>query len=117
MPGGFPNMMGAIEPMQVDMPEENENDVGAEENEEQNYIVENPSLDLEAYSNAYTGLAKLHRLQFIAEHCPVYTIEALKLAIRLTFPNFLNLIFMKFSISVIVRILITQPCTRDCTGS
>jgi len=74
-------MMGAIEPMQVDMPEENENDVGAEENEEQNYIVENPSLDLEAYSNAYTGLAKLHRLQFIAEHCPVYTIEALKLAI------------------------------------
>ena len=65
------------------MPEENENDVGAEENEEQNYIVENPSLDLEAYSNAYTGLAKLHRLQFIAEHCPVYTIEALKLAIRL----------------------------------
>ena len=85
-------MMGAIEPMQVDMPEENENDVRAEENEEQNYIVENPSLDLEAYSNAYTGLAKLHRLQFIAEHCPVYTIEALKLAIRLTFPNFLNLL-------------------------
>ena len=82
MPGGFPNMMGAIEPMQVDMPEENENDVVGEENEEQNYIVENPSLDLEAYSNAYTGLAKLHRLQFIAEHCPVYTVDALKLAIR-----------------------------------
>ena len=81
MPGGFPNMMGA-EPMQVDMPEENENDAGGDENEEQNYIVENPSLDLESYSNAYTGLAKLHRLQFIAEHCPVYTIEALKLAIR-----------------------------------
>jgi len=74
-------MMGAIEPMQVDMPEENENDVVGEENEEQNYIVENPSLDLEAYSNAYTGLAKLHRLQFIAEHCPVYTVDALKLAI------------------------------------
>ena len=74
-------MMGA-EPMQVDMPEENENDAGGDETEEQNYIVENPSLDLESYSNAYTGLAKLHRLQFIAEHCPVYTIEALKLAIR-----------------------------------
>ena len=74
-------MMGAIEPMQVDIPEENENDVGGEEHEEQNYIVENPSLDLESHSNAYTGLAKLYRLQFIAEHCPVYTIEALKLAI------------------------------------
>ena len=74
-------MIGAIEPMQVDMPEENENDAGGEEQEEQNYIVENPSLDLESHSNAYTGLAKLHRLQFIAEHCPVYTIEALKLAI------------------------------------
>ena len=84
MPGGFPNMMGAIEPMQVDMPEENENDVGgaAEEGEEQNYVVDNPSLDLESYSNQYIGLAKLHRLQFIAEHCPVYTIEAVKLAIR-----------------------------------
>ena len=44
--------------------------------------MENPSLDLEATSNAFTGLAKLYRLQFIAEHCPVYTIEALKLAIR-----------------------------------
>ena len=75
-------MIGAIEPMQVDMPEENENDAGAEEHEEQNYIVENPSLDLESHSNAYTGLAKLYRLQFIAEHCPVYSIEALKLAIR-----------------------------------
>ena len=36
---------------------------------------------MEATSNAYSGLAKLYRLQFIAEHCPVYTIEALKLAI------------------------------------
>jgi len=75
-------MLGNIEPMQVDIPEENENDAGTDENEqEQNYIVENPSLDLEAISNAYSGLAKLYRLQFIAEHCPVYTVEALKLAI------------------------------------
>ena len=34
MPGGLSNMIGAIEPMQVDMPEENENDAGAEEHEE-----------------------------------------------------------------------------------
>ena len=65
----------------VDIPEENENEVGGEENEEQVYVVENPSLDLEATSNAYTGLAKLYRLQFIAEHCPCYRVEALKLAI------------------------------------
>ena len=44
--------------------------------------METPNLDLELTSNAFTGLAKLSRLQFIAEHCPVYTVEALKLAIR-----------------------------------
>jgi len=74
-------MLGGIEPMQVDMPEENENEVVGEENEEQSYTVENPSLDLEATSNAYTGLAKLYRLQFISDHCPCYRVEALKLAI------------------------------------
>ena len=111
-------MLGGVEPMQVinqcnltvqrdnntldvkvDIPEENENEVGAEETEEQVYVVENPSLDLEvvlvfievflhliifliqATANAYTGLAKLYRLQFIAEHCPCYRVEALKLAI------------------------------------
>jgi len=74
-------MLGGVEPMQVDIPEENENEVGGEESEEQVYVVENPSLDLEATANAYTGLAKLYRLQFIAEHCPCYRVEALKLAI------------------------------------
>ena len=32
---------------QVDMGEENENDVGGEENEEELFTVDNPSLDLE----------------------------------------------------------------------
>ena len=64
------------------MPEENDNEGGLEEGaEEQSYFVDNPSLDLEATSNAYEGLAKLYRLQFIAEHCPCYRVEALKLAI------------------------------------
>ena len=58
-------MPGAIEPAQVDMPKENEN-TGAEEHEEQNYIVENPSLDLECHSNAYIQLAKLYRLQAVS---------------------------------------------------
>lgn len=76
-------MMGGIEPMQVDVPEENDNEAnGLEEAEEQSYTVDNPSLDLEAISNSYDGLAKLYRLQFIAEHCPCYRVEALKLAIN-----------------------------------
>jgi len=84
MPGGVygpVNMVGAIEPMQVDMGEENENDVGGEDVDEEMFTVDNPSLDLETYASSYSGLAKLQRLQFIAEHCPLLRIEALKLAI------------------------------------
>ena len=33
MPGGLSNMLGNVEPMQVDMSEENENDAGTEETE------------------------------------------------------------------------------------
>ena len=32
---------------QVDLPEENDNEAGLEETEEQSYVVDNPSLDLE----------------------------------------------------------------------
>lgn len=67
----------AIEPMQVDaQPEDNEN------NEEDMYIVENSSIDLEVYANQYTGLAKLHRLIYIADHCSALRLEALKMAIN-----------------------------------
>ncbi|XP_012259039.1 COP9 signalosome complex subunit 1 isoform X1 [Athalia rosae] len=66
----------AMEPMQVDAPtEDNDN------TEEEPYIVENPSLDLEVYANSYTGLAKLYRLIYIADHCPTLRVEALKMAI------------------------------------
>ncbi|XP_033211756.1 COP9 signalosome complex subunit 1 isoform X3 [Belonocnema kinseyi] len=65
-----------VEPMQVDAPaEDNDN------TEEESYIVENPTLDLEVYANSYTGLAKLYRLIYIADHCPTLRIEALKMAI------------------------------------
>ncbi|KAB7504591.1 COP9 signalosome complex subunit 1b [Armadillidium nasatum] len=65
-----------IEPMVIDMAvEENEN------TEEEAIIVENTTLDLETYSNSYTGLAKLQRLIFIADRCPQLKIEALKMAI------------------------------------
>ncbi|XP_046472824.1 COP9 signalosome complex subunit 1 isoform X1 [Neodiprion pinetum] len=66
----------AMEPMQVDAPtEDNDN------TEEEPYIVENPTLDLEVYANSYTGLAKLYRLIYIADHCPTLRLEALKMAI------------------------------------
>lgn len=66
-----------VEPMQIDLPpEDNEN------NEEESYIVENPTLDLDFYANSYTGLARLYRLIYIADHCPSYRLEALKMAIN-----------------------------------
>lgn len=69
-------LQNTVEPMQVDAPpEDNDN------NEEDNYVVDNPSLDLEAYANSYTGLAKLYRLMYIIEHCPSLRLEALKMAI------------------------------------
>ncbi|XP_014223836.1 COP9 signalosome complex subunit 1 isoform X1 [Trichogramma pretiosum] len=66
-----------VEPMQVDAPpEDNDN------TEEDPFIVENPTLDLEVYANSYTGLARLFRLIYIADHCPSLRIEALKMAIN-----------------------------------
>lgn len=62
--------------MQVDAPpEDNDN------NEEEMYIVENPTLDLEVYSNSYMGVAKLYRLIYIMNHCPSLRLEGLKMAI------------------------------------
>merc|ERR1712113_816918 len=46
-----------------------------------NYNIENPTIDLEAYAQGYTGLAAIYRLRFIAHHCPILRVEALKLAI------------------------------------
>ncbi|XP_078048815.1 COP9 signalosome subunit 1b [Augochlora pura] len=65
-----------VEPMQVDAPTEDNDNA-----EQEPYIVENPTLDLEVYANSYTGLAKLYRLMYIAEHCPMLRVEALKMAI------------------------------------
>lgn len=67
-----------VEPMQVDPrlpPEYNENQ------EEEIYSVENPTLDIDVYAQSYTGLARLHRLTYIADHCPSLRMEALKMAI------------------------------------
>ena len=44
MPGGFPNLLGNAEPMQVDIPEENENDAGGSEETEVDILGAIPAL-------------------------------------------------------------------------
>jgi len=68
------NMM--MEPMQIDMPE---HDGHGHVNREDVFIVENPTLDLDAYVSNYKGITKLQRLMFIAKHCPIFAVDALKM--------------------------------------
>ncbi|XP_005109229.1 COP9 signalosome complex subunit 1 isoform X1 [Aplysia californica] len=75
----------ALEPMQVDVVEENQN-----VEEEQNYLVENASIDLEHYASQFTGLARLNRLLFIAEHCNSLKVEALRMALNYTMKTTFN---------------------------
>lgn len=64
--------------MQIDQPEDMNDDVVLE-----GYTVDDPtSIDLENYANSFSGLAKLNRLIFIADHCPALRLEALKMAIN-----------------------------------
>lgn len=37
--------------------------------------------DLEQYASSYSGLMRIERLQFIADHCPQLRVEALKMAL------------------------------------
>ncbi|XP_074647226.1 COP9 signalosome complex subunit 1-like isoform X2 [Tubulanus polymorphus] len=69
-------MNGAVEPMQVDAPPEENDNI-----EEIPYIVENTTLDLENYSNSFRGLAKLNRLLYVADHCPALRVESLRIAL------------------------------------
>ncbi|KAK6312489.1 hypothetical protein J4Q44_G00181530 [Coregonus suidteri] len=68
---------GAVEPMQIDAdPQEDQQNAP-----DINYVVENPTLDLEQFASSYSGLMRIERLQFIAEHCPQLRAEALKMAL------------------------------------
>nr|XP_021522044.1 COP9 signalosome complex subunit 1 isoform X5 [Aotus nancymaae] len=68
---------GAVEPMQIDVdPQEDPQNAP-----DVNYVVENPTLDLEQYAASYSGLMRIERLQFIADHCPTLRAEALKMAL------------------------------------
>ncbi|XP_065829194.1 COP9 signalosome complex subunit 1-like isoform X2 [Oscarella lobularis] len=44
------------------------------------FVVENPTLDLDAYAASYTGIARIKRLVFVANHCPSLAPDALRLA-------------------------------------
>ncbi|KAF6269325.1 G protein pathway suppressor 1 [Rhinolophus ferrumequinum] len=71
------NLQGAVEPMQIDVdPQED-----PQNTPDVNYVVENPTLDLEQYAASYSGLMRIERLQFIADHCPPLRVEALKMAL------------------------------------
>ncbi|KAF5894760.1 COP9 signalosome complex subunit 1 [Clarias magur] len=68
---------GSVEPMQIDAdPQEDQQNAP-----DTNYVVENPTLDLEQYASSYSGLMRIERLQFIADHCPQLRVEALKMAL------------------------------------
>ncbi|KAM4634191.1 COP9 signalosome complex subunit 1 isoform 2-T2 [Polymixia lowei] len=68
---------GSVEPMQIDVdPQDDQQNVS-----DANYVVENPTLDLEQYASSYSGVMRIDRLQFIAEHCPQLRAEALKMAL------------------------------------
>lgn len=47
-----------------------------------NFEINNSSIDLDMYVSGYTGLMRIYRLIFLAEHCPTLRIDALKLALN-----------------------------------
>lgn len=62
--------MDSVEPMQVD------EDGALSQNND--FTVDNPNFDLDAYAQSYDGLAKIRRLLFIAKHCPSLRVDSLR---------------------------------------
>ncbi|XP_015789358.1 COP9 signalosome complex subunit 1 [Tetranychus urticae] len=87
-----------VEPMQLDMPMDDGSsaeggDIGSTWNDtsySSNYLVENPTLDLEFYASCYSGMAKIQRLLFIADHCTSLRVDALKMALNYIKENTFN---------------------------
>lgn len=46
------------------------------------FEINNPSIDLDTYASGFTGLVRINRLVFLAEHCPLIRIDALRLALN-----------------------------------
>jgi len=75
----FPNVrpydVNPIEPMQIDLPENEPRPT------EDDFTVDSPTMDLDVYMANYKGQTKLMRLLFIAKHCPNLAEDSLRLAI------------------------------------
>ncbi|XP_054164018.1 COP9 signalosome complex subunit 1-like [Oppia nitens] len=92
--------MNNVEPMVLDINMDDDNDGnggdsqvvnnGANDNNIGNYLVENPTIDLEVYCSAFIGLARINRLLFIADHCIPLRTEALKMAMNYVKDNTYN---------------------------
>uniref|UniRef100_A0A2C9JNF0 PCI domain-containing protein n=1 Tax=Biomphalaria glabrata TaxID=6526 RepID=A0A2C9JNF0_BIOGL len=100
-------LAASLEPMQVDVVEENQN-----VEEEQHYVVENATIDLDHYASQYVGLARLNRLLFIAEHCNSLKIEALRMALNYTMKTTFNT-----SLYQIIHHKLVQATSGVRTGS
>jgi hypothetical protein len=80
----------------TDMDNENENNISGNNltgnpgisngalinNYNPDFEVNNSSIDLDTYSSGFTGLMRINRLIFLADHCPLIRIDALRLAIN-----------------------------------
>lgn len=62
-----------IEPMQVDMP-----DIDTDR-EQDSFIVQNATIDIDTYASNYRDTIKIQRLMFIAKHCPSIAADALRI--------------------------------------
>jgi hypothetical protein len=52
------------------------------------FEINNPSIDLDMYVSGYTGLMRINRLLFLAEHCPLLRIDALRLSLNYIMETF-----------------------------
>ena len=58
------------------------------------FEVNNPSIDLDMYVSGYTGLMRINRLIFLAEHCPLLRIDALRLALNYIMETYNTQLYM-----------------------
>jgi hypothetical protein len=83
----------------TDMDNENENNISgsnlmgntiAVANVQYNpeFEINNTSIDLDMYISGFTGLMRINRLVFLAEHCPLIRIDALRLALNYVMETF-----------------------------
>ncbi|XP_066921447.1 COP9 signalosome complex subunit 1-like isoform X2 [Clytia hemisphaerica] len=68
----MPRMDQTIEPMQIDFPD-------VDLDREDVFVVQNPTMDLDAYAATYRKTIKIQRLMFIAKHCPSLAVDALRI--------------------------------------